>query len=116
MHWFRTALGLLRAKTTKPRPVRATRKRWGFESLETREVFSGNPFLASTPTASPAPVLNLVDNTLNAARALTYAPNQIHIAIYGQDYDTQKWYYLDGSGTPHLTTTRRPAATFRRSC
>ena len=110
MRLFQTALeALRRGDRSQTRPAHTAKKRLRFESLETRQVLSASPILASTPPSTPvqvAPVLNFLDNTTtNAAGTLAFQPNQIHIAIYGQMYETKQWYYLDASGTPRLTTT-----------
>ena len=74
--------------------TRAPNKRLLFEPLETRAMLSTVPFYIEN------------SSTIDTKGTLAFADNQIHIAIYGQDYaTTPSYYYFDKTGAPALTTS-----------
>lgn len=96
MPLFQSALNLLRPATVaRARSSRTTAKRLQFESLEMRQVLSTVPFA-------------IVNNTtVDSAGMLAYQDDQIYVALYAQDFSstTPPFYYFDGAGNAHLTTT-----------
>ena len=103
MHLLRRAFQLVRpAAASKRRISPARSKRLQIESLEIRSMLSTSPFYISDET--------FVDV---AKTQLAFQPQDVHIALYGQDYTAQKnYYYFDKDGNANSTGTSGTVPTF----